>query len=188
MILLAKISFQLDTAFPRDAVTINPCYFGDNAQALADALKTNLMASTSVSTTTPFRVRVYDAQKQPPSYPLAEASNGTGFRTTDMPRELALCLSYFSTYNRPGSRGRLYIPATFVGGALGLRPTVAQQNTALGWHNALSKGLPAQHNMVVYSRLKDQSFGVSDFWVDNEWDVVRSRGLRGDSRVVAKIP
>jgi hypothetical protein len=188
VIFIAKIAFQLDSTLPRDAMTINPCYFGDDAQALANSLKTNLMANTQVGADTPFRVKVYNAEKAPPSYPLAEASNGTGSKGTGHPRELALCLSYYSTFNRPGYRGRVYIPLALLGGNVGLRPTTTQMQLALGWHATLGKGLPTGHNLVVYSRHLGQSFGVSNVWVDDEWDVVRSRGLRATTRELATLP
>ena len=188
MIYIAKIAFQLDSTLPRDAMSINPCYFGDDAQALANSLKTNLMANTGVGADTPFTVKIYNAEKAPPSYPLATASNGTGSKGTGHPREMALCLSYYSTYNRPGYRGRVYIPLALIGGTAGIRPTQVQMQTALGWHNTLAKSLPTAHNMVVYSRHLGQSFGVSNFWVDDEWDTVRSRGLRSTTRELAAIP
>lgn len=188
MIFIAKIQFQLDSELPRDAVSINPCYFGDDPTALCNALKTNLLANTNVGATTPFKVRVYNAEKAPPSYPLAEASNGTGSKGTGYPREVALCLSYYSTFNRPGYRGRVYIPLALIGGTAGLRPSSTQMNTTLAYHNTLAKGLPAGHNMVVYSRKLAQSFGVSNFWVDDEWDTVRTRGTRATTRVLASIP
>jgi hypothetical protein len=28
---------------------------------------------------------------------------------------------------------------------------------------------------------------VTDWWVDNEWDTVRSRGLKADSRITGKF-
>jgi hypothetical protein len=188
MIFIAKIAFQLDSTLPRDAMTINPCYFGDDAQALADALKTNLMANGNVGADTPFVVKIYNAEKAPPSYPLATASNGTGSKGTGYPREVALCLSYYSTFNRPGYRGRVYLPMALIGGTLLLRPSPTQLSTALGWTNTLGKGLPAGHNMVVYSRHLGQSFGVSNTWVDDEWDTVRSRGLKATTRQLATLP
>lgn len=188
MIFLAKVAFQLDSTLPRDAVTINPHYFGDDAQALADRLKTNLIAVPEVATTTPFVVKIYNAQQPPPAYPLATATQGTGSVATGVMREAALCLSYYSTYNRPGFRGRLYIPAYFCGGSLGLRPTSTQMAKILGWGNALGKGLPTGTNMVVYSRKQDKSYGVDHTWVDDEWDVVRSRGLRATTRQLGTLP
>lgn len=184
----AQIAFQLDSALPRDAVTINPHYFGDNAQGLANALKANLLAHPAVSTIKPFKIKIYDAQKPPPSFPLAEAANGTGFATTSIPREMALCLSYYSSFNRPSYRGRLYIPMALIGGQLNLRPTQAQIDEVLTWGPLLGKQLPAQHNWVIYSRKRNASDGVTAYWCDNEWDVVRSRGLRGDARSTGTIP
>lgn len=177
----AAIGFYMDSLLPRDVVTINPHYSGDNAQALADGLKAALLANAQVGATSPFRVKIYDAEKAPPSYPLAEAISGTGFKTTSVPREVALCLSYYGTWNRPSFRGRLYIPATFVGGSLGLRPSGTQIANALSFFDTLKLPLPGVY-MGVWSR-KMRSFAqATDAWVDDEWDTVRSRGLRGTTR------
>ena len=184
----AQISFPFDSGFPRDAVTINPHYFGDNAQGLADALKAGLLAFADVGPTVPFGIKVYDAEKPPPSYPLGQATNGTGFTSTNSLREAALCLSYYSTWNRPSYRGRVFIPGHFIGGALGLRPTPTQQGKAGGWANVLGKNLPSGHNWVVYSPKLGQSNGVSNWFVDDEWDIMRSRGLKPTTRITGTIP
>lgn len=184
----AAISFPVDGVLPVDAMTINPHYFGDDAQGLADVLKSNLSAFTPVGATKPFRIRIYDAQKAPPSYPLAIAEQAGTPPNSSQPREVALCLSYYSTYNRPRYRGRLYIPTVFLNGVLGSRPSGAQITEALNWRTPLTNGLPAAHNMVVFSRVNGQSYGVSDFWVDDEWDIVRSRGRKGTTRQEASFP
>jgi len=184
----AQIGFSMDSALPRDVVTINPHYFGDNAQGLADALKANLIANAQVVQAIPFVIKVYDAEKAPPSYPLATASNGTGFFTSAVPREVAICLSYYSTHNRPSYRGRLYLPVALVGGTCAVRPTTTQRTNALAWKNTLSQNLPAQHNWVVYSPKLGQSNGVTNVWVDDEWDTVRSRGTRGTTRSLGTVP
>jgi hypothetical protein len=184
-----QIGFPMDSALPKDVITLNPHYVGDNPQALADMLKANLIANTNVTVTTPFTVKVYDAVKPPPSYPLATAVNGTGFGANNVPRELALCLSYYSTYNQPRLRGRLYIPLRLIGAAsIGLRPSAANITAVLNWGNTLGKGLPANTNLVVFSRKEQKAYGVSNLWVDDEWDVVRSRGLRGTTRQTAVLP
>lgn len=184
----AQISFQLDSALPRDAVTINPHYDGDNAQALADALKSNLVANPKVGATTPFTVKIYDAKKAPPSFPLATASSGTGFLGTGFPREIALCLSYYATWNRPGFRGRLYIPMSILGGVAGLRPTTTQRSDALNFGTTLGKSLPSNHFLIVYSRKAGTGAQVTHTWVDDEWDIVRSRGLKGTARTLGTLP
>lgn len=176
-----QMSFPHDSALPRDVMTINPHFFGDNAQGLVDALKSNLIAHVQVGAR-PFTLKAYDAQKAPPNYPLAIAEQLGAAPASTSPREVALCLSYYSTHNRPSYRGRLYLPHMLFGGAQGLRPTLAQRDTALSFAAVLDQNLPAQHNWVVYSQKLNQSNGVSNWWVDDEWDIVRSRGLRGTAR------
>lgn len=181
------IAFPADSALPRDEMAITPHFSGDNAQALANALKANLIAFPAVATK-PFKIKVYDAQKAPPSYPIATAEQTGTAPATGVPRELSLCLSYYSTWNRKSYRGRLYLPYTLIGGAAGTRPTTTQQNAVLAFRTVLTTGLPATHNWVVYSRKLNQANGVSDVWCDDEWDVQRSRGLKGTARVTAKVP
>lgn len=182
-----SIAFQFDSAFPRDAVTINPHYQGDNASALADALKTNIKAAPGVPLM-PFTIKVYDAEKAPPSYPLYTTTEGTGFLGTTVPRELALCLSYYSAMNRPTYRGRLFIPACLCTGTCSIRPTAGQITAALGWKTILTQNLPASHTWSVYSQVRKQANTVTHAWVDNEWDVQRSRGLRGETRQLSAVP
>lgn len=152
------------------------------------SLKANLTASSAVGATKPFTIRVYDAKKAPPSYPLATATQAGTPPTSAAPRELALCLSYYSTWNRPRYRGRVYIPFVFIGGSTPARPTGAQITSALGWKDILTGGLPAAHNMVVYSRLNQEAYGITNFWVDDEWDVMRSRGRKPTTRQLATFP
>jgi len=185
----AQISFPVTSALPRDAITINPHFSGDNPQALADALKANLIANANVTVTTPFTVKVYDEQKAPPSYPLATATNGTGFGTANLPRELAMCLSYYSSPNTPRRRGRLYIPGHLLGVAtFAVRPSASTITNTLAWRMVVASGLPPNTNFGVWS-VKDAAFVTcNQFWVDDEWDIVRSRGLRGTTRQTATQP
>lgn len=182
-----QISFPSDSAFPRDEQSINPHFFGDNAQGLANALKANLIAFPAIATK-PFKIKVYDAQKAPPNYPLATAEQTGTPPSTGVPRELCLCLSYYSTFNRPSYRGRLYMPYTFIGGAAGTRPTQAQRDAVVAAATIFKTNLPAQHNWVVYSKKLGQSNGVTDYWCDDEWDIQRSRGMRSTARSTGKVP
>lgn len=184
----ASISFQLDSALPRDAITINPHFKGDAPQALADALKTNLGAVTAVGPTCPLTIKIYDALKAPPSFPLATATQGTGFRATTKPRELALCLSYYAAFNRPHSRGRLYIPAAFITGTGDVRPSTTQVTSVLNFHHVFTDNLPTGHVWNTYSPTTGASNPVTNVWVDDEWDIVRSRGLKGTVRQTATVP
>ena len=183
----AQISFPFNSEFPRDRVSINPHFAGDAPQALADALKTNLIAVAAIGAARPFTVKIYDALKPPPSYPLGVATNGTGQWDTDDPSEVALCLSYYAAFNRPSTRGRLYIPAAMITGALGLRPTAAQITQVLEFRNVFTSGLPAGAKWNTYSPTTGASEPVTNCWVDDEWDTVRSRGQRATTRQTATV-
>jgi hypothetical protein len=181
------MAFPFDSALPKDLVTVNPHFNASDPSPLLAALKANLIAWTPVSTH-PFTLKAYDAATPPPSYPLATESQLGVAAPSAGPRELALCLSYFTTYNRPRFRGRLFLPYTWLGGQPGMRPTTTQMDNALGFAPAvLTKNLPAQANWVVWSTVEKKSKGgVSDIWVDDEWDTMRSRGLEPTTRVTAK--
>lgn len=188
MIFRAQIGFPFDSALPRDVITINPHYDGTSEQALADALKANLIANTMVGATKPFTVKIYNAQKAPPNYPIATASQAGTTPVSTGPRELAIALSYYGGVNRPRYRGRVFIPYSLTAGATGLRPSGAQMTAVLGWANTLGKNLPASTAWCVYSRINNSFNWVSNAWVDDEWDIQRSRGLRGTTRQLGTIP
>jgi hypothetical protein len=176
-----QLSFPFDTALPRDRITINPHYSGDNAEALADNLMTAVKAITTVGAARSFGLKVYDAEKAPPSYPLAERVNGTGFTASTRPREIACCLSYYAQANRPSQRGRMYIPGQFISGSFDLRPSSTQRLQVAEWATALDINQP-NTAWVLWSRKLRLAMPVTDWWVDDEWDVVRSRGLRPTTR------
>lgn len=182
------MQFPMDSALPRDIVTINPHFFGDNVDALVNALKQNLLAWPGTATA-PFTLKAYDAAALPPSYPLATATQAGTTPGNDRPREIALCLSYYTGFNRPRLRGRLYLPSRWLSGGVGLRPDAQQRTDALTFgQNVLGKNLPAAHNWVVWSPTERKSQGgVSNIWVDDEWDTIRSRGLRPTTRTEAVI-
>jgi hypothetical protein len=184
----ATLSFPLDSMLPRDRVQITPHFAGDNPTALGNALKTNIQAQPGYTTGAPFTVKIYDATKAAPNPPLYETEVAGTPPITTKPREIALCLSYYSTWNRPRYRGRLFLPAHFVSGAITLRPSAQQLTDAMSWANVLITGMPPGHNWVLYSPTRHAMDGVTNYWVDDEWDVVRSRGLRGTTRQEAAVP
>ena len=184
----ALISFPMDSAFPRDEVTYNPHYNGTDAQALANALKANLIAHGTVGGN-PFRVKIYDAKKAPPSYPLAIAEQQGTTPSSSHPRELALCLSYYAQYNRPTFRGRIYLSTHHLGTVTaGLRPTQADRDAALSWKQVFGAGLPPGTFWCVYSKRTTADSQVTNVWVDDEWDIQRRRGLRGTARSEGTVP
>jgi hypothetical protein len=183
----AMLWWAFDSALPRDRVTVNPHFSGDNPGALADALMANMATIPGAGTMT-YGVKIYDALKPKPNPPMTERQSGSTFSASTKTREVALCLSYYSTYNRPRYRGRLYVPGELISGSLGLRPSTQQITDALNFRLTLTTGLPPNTNWIVYSKTAGQSYGVSNCWVDDEWDIQRSRGLRGTTRQLANVP
>lgn len=188
-ILRVQMGFPMDSALPEDVITVNPHFSSPDPAALLAALKANLIAWAPVGVK-PFTLKAYDAEKAPPSYPLAIASQGGTPASGASPREIALCLSYYSTYNRPRYRGRLFLPYNLLsGGAPSLRPGTTQRNLVIDFAKlVLSKALPASTNWVVWSTVDRKAYGVTDAWCDDEWDTVRSRGLAPTTRTTATIP
>lgn len=182
----ASLSFAMDGTLPKDHLTINPHYSGSDPEALAQALALNLTAYNATATL-PYTIKIYDATKAPPSYPLATRTQVGTPTASAIPREVAICLSYYAGVNRPRFRGRLYLPGTWFTAAPNVRPSGAIITAALGFANVLKNGLPAQHNWVLFSKVENKSQGtVTDVWVDDEWDTVRSRGLSPTTRQTAK--
>lgn len=182
-----QCSWLATTAFPRDKMMINPHFdsagvpeAGSTPDELCEDLATALVSWGDAGQV---EVKAYDAQGTPPVIPAGSAIRQEGvIRTVTVPREVALCLSYYSEQNQPRRRGRLYLPAGVFAGTVALKPTLAQQQKvgALAQIFADLGGLDV--DWCVYSRVDDDARPVSNWWVDNEWDTIRSRGLRADNR------
>lgn len=181
-----QVTWQLDSTAPRDKVSINPHFWDSGAttdpQNLCDSMADGLV--TIAAATGEVKVTAYDAQGTKPVYPAATAVRNTGVaEATTKPRELAVCLSYYAERNVPRQRGRLYMPAHFLGIATSnLRPVTAIPR--MQDFVTLCTGLGGVDvDWAVYSKRAARAFSITDYWWDDEWDVVRSRGLRGSSRV-----
>lgn len=181
-----QCAFQYDSEFARDAMVITP-HFRDNgatsdpqglAQDLADAL------SGWQGGTAPVHVKCYDAEGTPPVFPNGDATAGGATAiSASVPREVAICLSYYAERNLPRQRGRLYIPlAVMNSGSAALRPS-STQITKVAALVPIFTGLGGTDvDWVVWSRTLKQEMSVTDWWIDDEWDTVRSRGLRATTR------
>jgi hypothetical protein len=182
-----QCTWQVDSVAPRDRMMITP-HFNDigattDPQNLCDDMLAGLQAITP--STGEVRVTAYDAQGSIPVYPQGDAIVLKGAQmATNIPRELALCLSFYSERNVPRQRGRLFLPLWFLGIAgSGLRPTLPVAKMASLVNLFTGLGGP-DVDWCVYSRVTDAARSVTNWWVDNEWDVQRSRGLTGTSRTL----
>ena len=186
-----QVQIAADTTLPRDALVLTP-HFND-AGALTDpeSLCQDLADGIAAWSAVPRQVIVtaYDAQGTPPVFPAASAIVNTGVAPeSGMPREIAVCLSFYATRNLPRQRGRLYIPALAMGLSLGVRPTLggARQKVA-DLVPILADLGGADVDWSVFSRRDAVARSVSNWWVDDEWDTVRSRGLRPSARTEGTV-
>jgi hypothetical protein len=182
-----QTTWQLDSAFPKDGITITPHFNDAGALTSPDSLCEDLATAlqTWVAATGQLTIRAYDAQGTVPVLPQGEAIRNAGaVMNLAQPRELAICLSFFNERNAARRRGRLYIPKALADNtSLGLRPSGAQQTKVAALAPIFANLGGADVDWCVYSRADDQARPVTNWYVDDEWDIVRSRGLRSTSRL-----
>jgi hypothetical protein len=191
----AKVTVFVDDNTAANAMTIDPCFndqsviTGSTAAQLAQVLGDAVYAyNNSIGFTT---VKVYTLPTVKPDFPAAIYTKGTGntFITSTAPREVALCLSYYSTMNRPRYRGRLYIPFPWLAKHLGTsspaaRPTGAQQTGIQDFvTSVLYPVRTAGFAWIVWSQASHVARQVTNYYIDDEWDTIRSRGMRPTGRL-----
>jgi len=185
-----QCSWQSGSALPRDQVVITPVFndiggFGveDLVDDLADALAAWQSAGAAARQLT---VRAYDVEGTKPVYAAATAVRNPG-ATTDFagPRELALCLSFYSERNVPRKRGRVYTPYGLILGfdGIGPRPSASAQAKVLALGPIFKDLGGANVDWSVWSKSANGASAVTHYYVDDEWDVQRRRGLRPSTRV-----
>jgi len=133
---------------------------------------------------TGFECRVYrhgGAKNDPPEATAFAATTGT---EAPGPHEVALCLSYFADFNAPRRRGRMYIGPW---GNLNERPSEGQQITLRTLANGISALGGVNVQWVQYSPTTGEFHNVTNWFVDNEWDTQRRRGLRATSRLTGTV-
>jgi hypothetical protein len=186
----AQVTVWHDSLAPADGCTINPAFHVTSVwpagpSGLADDLASAVYAKFGGSTNR-VRVRMYELPLVKPIVPVAEVFKGSTSPASSCNREVALCLSYYSGSNTKRHRGRLYIPAHWLAiSSLPSRPTSQNQTDALGWRTIFTGLGGVDVDWVLWSERDQAHRPVTDCYVDNEWDVVRSRGLKPTLRSTA---
>jgi hypothetical protein len=186
-----RLSFwtRLDSTLERDKVFINPVINATAGPADTDQLAQDfvnaMQAYTGLGGIVECGCKVYDVQKPKPNYPLSTViENANLFAASSAPREVALCLSFFSGQNVKRRRGRLYLPVSWLGAGatLGVRPSSPVITKCMALGPILSDLGGLGEDWSVYSKVDGTARAVTNYWCDNEWDIQRRRGLRGTSR------
>lgn len=156
-------------------------------------------------------IKVYDAQE--PGSPLAVAQQlavRAPITATDLPAEVALCVSYRADYgtllesapdsedpglapDRPRARvrNRMFLGPFCNDANSAGRPTVGVREAALDLIRLLNEGsedlTDADCSFVVYSKTSDVAFDVTTAWADDAWDTQRRRGLSATGRITLAV-
>lgn len=136
--------------------------------------------------------KVYDTDAKP-NYPRADAVvNGGNPWLASSPREVALCLSFAGEHRgNKSERGRLYLMPDLDPTSLtyGLRPSGAHLQWALDFYTDPNASLPdlggVDWKFGVWSKTYGTFKQTTQAWVNDDWDTMRSRGLRETTRLQA---
>lgn len=193
---MSKLRVQIVTRKQADLAIdhiVNTVYFDDfnvpggggtNHQAVANDVRDQFKARGLMPNDYGVETRVYDmADAEPrPVKAYGQWSQGAITNLGVGVREVALCLSYYSERNLKRFRGRIYI-GPWPRESMGERP----QADVIGSVRALATSLSAiggaGMDWQLYSPTRLAYSKVTNGWVDNEWDTIRSRGMKATSRV-----
>lgn len=196
-----QVALAGDSTLPRDKV-VNTLYFNHTALEpddedleqmcldLANAYD-NWWTGAGVREIT---VKAYELGGPPPHIPRAEKVINAGLApSANVPREVAICLSFHDGQNRPRHRGRIYLPV-FTCGAVGSirdqlqqRPTSTLRDRVMIMADQLKNIGGVDVDWCVYSGLDQAGRKVQYAWVDDEWDTQRRRGLKPTTRTAAAV-
>lgn len=129
-------------------------------------------------------VRAYDmADAKPrPERAFSTVQNTGTIRTG--PHQVAVALSYYADRNLPRQRGRIFTGPwsstsdLLDSGGMGFLITFGQALAGVGGLNV---------DWSLYSPTNGTHTRISNIWVDNSWDVIRSRKLPATARQTATI-
>lgn len=129
-------------------------------------------------------VTAYDMADAKPRIPKSVRTHAIAGIAGGGPREVAACLSYYAGVNRPRKRGRMYIGPW--------QQSVMSQTFGDGSSlAALANGIAnlggIDVDWVQHSQVDNTFNTVTDWWVDNEWDTMRSRGLKATTRLTGTV-
>lgn len=213
----ALVELNRDTLIPEDLV-VNTWHFitpGSVADAAADltvnidAFYTSIGSLLASSLTGTGTIKYYDMEDPEPRSPVATGSVVFTTANNSLPGEVALVLSFqgplVSGANQSRRRGRLFIgplgTAVAEASTGDVRPTASARNTLVTAAEALMDdtslpGLiwtvfsPTTAGPAPWSEgaLEDAMTTVTNGWVNDAFDTMRSRGLRPSARTIFPVP
>lgn len=178
------ISTKNSVSSPAESAIVNTLYFNvsgsvdePNYQSLGDDLAA-IWRARPWCTGRFLDVRGYDMadpEPRPQKYLGRTQTSGT---PVSSPHQVALCLSYYADRNLPSSRGRIYTGPWAVGGEYA---TNAQISGLIGLAGALAGLGGLNVDWSLYSPKTGTATRINHAWVDDSWDIIRSRKLPASS-------
>ncbi len=190
---MSKISVQViqtQTGAPAVDHIVNTVHFDDfnvpgaesNWQLFADDVRDKFRFRNGQPAGWTVETRVYDMADAKPrpvkAFGAPMATTGTGAAG---PREVALCLSYFSERNLPRFRGRLYI-GPYRADFMGERPTTVMRDGLVTLAGQLAAIGGVDVDWGLWSPTRNAFSKITAGWVDDEWDTIRKRGRKPTTR------
>lgn len=127
-------------------------------------------------------VKVYDAAAPLHSPPVYAPAPHVGSGVTPGPRQVALCLSFYSGLNIRGQRGRIYI-GPWPTASLTEFAGTTDMNDVLALGSGLLHVGAADTVHVIWHKKTATWSNVSNYFVNNRWDTMRSRLPKETNRV-----
>lgn len=124
-----------------------------------------------------------DAKPRPVKGKYTRAATGSGVSISVS--QVALCLSYYADRNLPRQRGRIYTGPW--GSVAGGRPTTATMTAVKDFGIALGDIGGLNVDWSLYSPTNGTHTRINNVWVDNSWDVIRSRKWPTTARVTGTL-
>jgi hypothetical protein len=191
---LGRISWKFHDDDPKNVYAINPCFrhqtdftslTGPDWQTLANDLRAAIDGWTVSAGAT--KVQLYKLGPGPSGPPMATAElNPTAYRDTFAPPQAAITLSFYGDRNVKRERGRLYIPPALTGitaANTASKVVAAATRTKVGALAPVFAGLGGINvDWIVWSRVAQAATKVQNWWVDDSWDVIRSRKISATAR------
>jgi hypothetical protein len=182
-----QVACALDTILPRDRI-VNTFHLDDHgvtSDPTGLAEDTAGIFETLYGSAREIDVRVYPTGAAP-NYPVGQYVRqlGQAGAATTGPREVAVCLSYYGERNLPRTRGRMYI-CVAAGQNLsmsGNRPNAFTRDQVIAVADGIAGLGGPDVDWIYWSKLTGEHGPVKHAYVDDEWDVVRKRGLRPSTR------
>jgi hypothetical protein len=132
-------------------------------------------------------VNVYNLADPHPRPQRGHASYTPTTWATDVsyPRQICLCVSFYSQRNIKRNRGRIYTPTNPAWGGTGGRPSQAVRDQGISLLKTLGQNLRTQTPVwfhVVYSPTDASSKTVTNYWCNDVWDIQRRRAPKETTR------